>query len=400
MSLERPMSLVRQALEKGLPEPADRAYARGLIAQTVPDAVSQFQLALEAKPAHHRASSMLTTLFLLEGKIKAARNRVAAAQALFPDDQTFTILDAWTAAADGDLAAANTSLDHLRSKLGDQQMKCARGMVDLITRVRNLELTNSKQLAEFLLVALRQLAANQGLFQPEGSGPTTLFFPNPPVLSSLAEHVVAFGQAKARSMVLGDLLGDRRKGDEALSRMVAIDREGVFLFLQAFRAFEDDQFQQAEKLALDALEAPSLFRVSNPAKTLAMFSEWIFRTESRPTAAWNERRSRKCGRSWIPSESSMCRLPSSILLIAIRAEDWDRARRIIADWERGAPNDLNATKARASVELQSGEYARSIEAAMAILRKIPHDVEALRIRSSAASKIQQYAKSLTFNEAK
>ncbi|HMB08530.1 MAG TPA: tetratricopeptide repeat protein, partial [Isosphaeraceae bacterium] len=107
------MGLISQALQKGIPDEADRAYARGMLAKNVPDAIDHFRHAIEIKPFHHRANGMLGWLLTLTGDIPEAREQIAVAAILFPEDPTFKMMKAWVTAAEGDLPRANKLLDQL-----------------------------------------------------------------------------------------------------------------------------------------------------------------------------------------------------------------------------------------------------------------------------------------------
>jgi hypothetical protein len=60
---------------------------------------------------------------------------------------------------------------------------------------------------------------------------------------------------------------------------------------------------------------------------------------------------------WRPTRAS------HLAHVAIETGEYDLARWILADCERQAPNDLEALRKRARVELKAGAYARAIEAA-------------------------------------
>jgi hypothetical protein len=113
---------VGRALEKGLP-PAEAAYARGLIAPTMPEAVRHFEEAVGADPFHPRANAMLTSLLFLLGRQREARERILVAELLFPEDPTFRLLHAYGCAAEGDERQARALLARVRGQFGEKQRK-------------------------------------------------------------------------------------------------------------------------------------------------------------------------------------------------------------------------------------------------------------------------------------
>ena len=97
---------VRRALDRGLPE-ADAHHARGLLAAATPDAIAHFRRAVEADPSHPRANGMLCVLLAASGHFAEARDRIARAEALFPDehappDAAWRALGVWEGAAPDD----------------------------------------------------------------------------------------------------------------------------------------------------------------------------------------------------------------------------------------------------------------------------------------------------------
>ncbi|MEP0846116.1 MAG: protein kinase [Phycisphaerae bacterium] len=66
--------------------PGDAAFARGLIAERMPDAVASFREALRVDPFHRRARGMLGASLLVSGDRPAAEQELLIAAEMFPED--------------------------------------------------------------------------------------------------------------------------------------------------------------------------------------------------------------------------------------------------------------------------------------------------------------------------
>ena len=89
-----------QALAIGLP-PAQDAFVRALLADTVPKAAELLKRAHELDPFHHDATLDLVLVLVLQGKRDEARQAALSALAIFPEDWGFPAALAFLAAIEG-----------------------------------------------------------------------------------------------------------------------------------------------------------------------------------------------------------------------------------------------------------------------------------------------------------
>jgi hypothetical protein len=80
--------------------------------------------------------------------------------------------------------------------------------------------------------------------------------------------------------------------------------------------------------------------------------------------------------------------------IASAGRDPDLARWIVGAWERQAPQDVNAWRARAQVELRAGAYGPAPRAADKVLAVKPDDRPALDCRGEAVGLLRKQAEQL------
>ncbi|MEL6104462.1 MAG: serine/threonine-protein kinase, partial [Planctomycetota bacterium] len=90
---ESPATAIRQSLDLALP-PSDRDYAKSLVAESTPDAISHLRLAIQTDPFHYRARRMLIVSLLSLGSFEASALELSIARQLFPESQDLQLLHA------------------------------------------------------------------------------------------------------------------------------------------------------------------------------------------------------------------------------------------------------------------------------------------------------------------
>ena len=109
------VELVKKALESGL-DPADEAFARGLLAPTTPEALQLFQQALALNPYHHGAHTHLLGLAFLLGLHQELAAEIHIYKTLYPDDLFPNYIEAFECALDGRLGDAQTALSRVQQQ--------------------------------------------------------------------------------------------------------------------------------------------------------------------------------------------------------------------------------------------------------------------------------------------
>ena len=116
--------LVREAMAAGLTN-ADLSFARGLLAESTPEALDLFHQALRYDPYHHGAHRHSLSLEFLLGRHQELANHLAVFKILYPDDPSPVSISATEAAMAGNLAAARTELATLRGRVNSNILEQA-----------------------------------------------------------------------------------------------------------------------------------------------------------------------------------------------------------------------------------------------------------------------------------
>jgi tetratricopeptide (TPR) repeat protein len=384
------LDLARQALQRGLPPPEEE-YARGLLAETSPDAVAHFRRALQADPFHQRANGMLGMTLLTLGRVAEARERLRFARLIFPEDPTFAVQLALAHAWEGDVPAARAELDRVRGPLGDRQLLAAQRMVNMLQQLRGLEEVligdpNRVPLetAKRLLPVITSIAAEARALQhpDDGAGPG-LLLPIPPVLTK------AF-QQPLKVMPLA-WFGSSARAVEALDKAFQVHPDALLAFARGILVLDTEKFPEAERAFLDAAGAFSLIPLRRVSLFAAVHCEW--ERASREPASRNELMARALQNTRTLLELGPPSPFQAALLapLAIEAGELDLARRILAEWERQAPQDLLLLKKRLAVELKAQAYGPAIAVADKYLERQPGDADVSRARTEAIERLRRQA---------
>jgi serine/threonine protein kinase len=109
------IEFVTQALNFGL-DPADKAFAKGLLAQTATEALNFFRQALILDPYNYGAHIRTLSLEYLLGLRQDLESESRVFKALYPDDPSVTYIKAFNAAMDGRLKDAQSTLNLLKDQ--------------------------------------------------------------------------------------------------------------------------------------------------------------------------------------------------------------------------------------------------------------------------------------------
>jgi tRNA A-37 threonylcarbamoyl transferase component Bud32 len=162
---KRSRRLIEEALQHELP-PADTAYAKALLAKTVPESTELLRQAVHAQPFHHRANALLATNLVMSGHADEAKSRASAMQCLFPEDPTFPMVLTLAAAFEGDKKAQEQYLQDLGLLLDEEQVRQFRTVLEIAGRGRSLfRSDNELPLSEIISQVPALMANPQLLFQ-------------------------------------------------------------------------------------------------------------------------------------------------------------------------------------------------------------------------------------------
>ncbi len=382
---------LRQALEKDL-SPADRAFARGLLAQTSPEAVVHFEKALHHDPFHYRANSMLTLTLLLLGRLEEAGQRLGVGESLYPDDPTFKILRAIIHSLRDDLPAARALLKEAKGQMGSQEFAVVATAVELMNILHHVGQVTALDLgpldkylaqSQKLILQIQNFAAGH---PGELGYSRALVFP-PTIKQSfgrlhpaLAAYLIS---GKAEPLI------------NELAQAVQAHPEGTLHYVHALVLFSEGRMAQAEAAFVKAASTPAMAPVRRAALFHAVFVEgFLSHTKLAKPDLEMRRRSMVHMRQLLTLGPVRPKEALHLVKIARYSSDWDLARYILADWERQEPKNSDVWRQRAMTELKAGAYGPAMEAARKVLGQHPSDSDARQCLQEAETKIRQLHQTL------
>jgi tetratricopeptide (TPR) repeat protein len=419
--------LIRQALQNKL-LPGERAYAQALLAQSTPEAIDFLRRALALDLNQPRARTVLELLLILLAQLPDARSELSAHEALFPEDAHAKVLRVVLEALERKLDTANGVLDGLRGRLAEDDVTTLRALARLLAELRDpanepdpvLGLPDLSQHLMLLVPLLRHLgqaraaagpadatAAVRGLLQD---------FPLPPLVRKTSERFL-----NAMRDAGGDLIST-----ETIDEFAAVARthpEGTVLYMHALVLFGSLRFEDAEKAALEAADAPALLPVRRPAYLVASSSEGMQYAALRSAITY----ARSLGLLAAPhghgpllaafslapgttadpdpalGRRAVANLRRVLALGPVRApfqlviavhlanstREYNLARQLLDEWQRAAPDDLAALSMRVGTEMQAEAFGPAVQAADEYLRHKPDDEAMQRKRQEAVEKLRQ-----------
>jgi serine/threonine protein kinase/tetratricopeptide (TPR) repeat protein len=425
---DKTLARIAEALRRGLPE-AEKAYAEGLLADSSPAALEHFRHAVGVDPFHQRANGMAIRLLTFLGLFDEARTRVAFAEQVFPDDPTFQVLHAEILALQGDLPAAYALVDRA-PQLREPQRRTARAMLEPLAELAGVDAQMKSVAPDFetswasVKVLARMPAVLQASRAAPGEGADAsgdLVLPLPPVVVR-AWRVIP-------SLFPMMLLHNYAGASKALADAIRIHPDGLLYFLRGLMLTNEDRWAEAEEAFLAAAGRPSVVPIRRMALMLAIACEFILaETELSPEVARLNgffaargpvgavlagapggalralpslyldelplRRALRNTRTFLGLGKVYPKQADLLANIALLAREFDLARGIVDDWQRQAPEDVNAWRKRALVELAAGAYGPAIRAADKVLAVKADDREALDYRAKAVERLRRQAEQL------
>jgi hypothetical protein len=408
---EKSQNVVRQALKKGIKDAAEKAYARALTANTVPEAIQHLEYALRKKPVHHRANAMLAACLFFSGHVQKAHERVRFAEFFFPGDPSLHLLHAMLYTVEGQDPEAGEQLKQLEGRVTPSQLATAQQLVEIFRGIHQLDLSLANREAndwvfsvKWALLFIRGLQLAKNLAD-DPNGTKSIVLTVPPIVSitstSYGKQALAFSPWQVIEFAFKGARGavDHQLSD-AMTRAAEVCPDGWLYLIRGAVLFRKGRLKEAEGDFVSASKTPSIMlRTSRLyGLYLAVGCEWELSRAKPPQpklrveAAENLRelvrelvRAHGIGPHWGDSLSAM----------AIVLEEPELARWIILEWEKQAPKDLALLRRRLLVEYKSKNYAPAIAVADKILERLPKDNEALRLRSLAVDSLRQQLEALS-----
>jgi tetratricopeptide (TPR) repeat protein len=397
---------VRRARGGTLPA-AERHYAVGLVAESVPAALRSFQAALQADRFHREARSRAGLALLLLGRVEEARSLLEQSLLLFADDPDFLLPLAVIHGLRGDAAARDRSVARLKEHLPKADVEAAavtaRLLPLLLFNLRSAIGGRSGQDVPAPELSLAEAARRGGpslerivTAERDASGHevrlASIRLPR-----SVRPYVNTFRfVVENLTKPNGDLrLATDERARSVLTRVTDDHPEAVLRGVQATflmmwantAAANSREYVKRVREAAGAFEraaqSPGLVDVRRQVLEGALLMRALLAS---PSAARPDRASARLSVDHLRQLLLLGPLPAGRLAvytqIAQNAGDVNLAREILARWQRVAPNAPELAVRRAEVEYQAGNYSEAFRLATAILkrRKDPN-VKELRDRA-------------------
>jgi tetratricopeptide (TPR) repeat protein/tRNA A-37 threonylcarbamoyl transferase component Bud32 len=259
-----PPALVRQALDLGLP-PVEEAFARALIAPTLPEVVENLQHAARLAPFHRRAHEILPAGLFLLGRIPEMRAAVARLHLIAPNATSAGMWQGYIHVLDGNLEAAYRECERLRPNVGEDGVVVLKMMMRALHAMSRSEMaweTEAKRQAILadVLGAAPQLSQ---LFQ-DSSNPkkaerwADFAMYRLPCFRPLADHPLFKNSGNIGQLMA--LLQPKAMNELAV-RLVDTCPNGMFIYMQSTWLYAEGRLAEAEAALGRAVRTPSPFPV-------------------------------------------------------------------------------------------------------------------------------------------
>ncbi len=399
---EQALADVRAGLARGL-DPANAAYARGLLTGYPDEAAEHFQEALRHDPFHHHANTtLLATLFFL-GRREECKARAEALRLLYPEDPSPRVMKAFILLLEGNAPAGRAELSAIRAQLGAGKT----GLLD------ELFVTLEKVLK--VIARADAYSEGEGLGIPEAMQFAALaskFADNP----NLTELGLGFANLPALANSWGVLyraqlrllLGPSAEATRELEKVLDHHPDALFYYwhahsltLQLDGKKGDEQarlFRKAERSYRLATEVPCLvWKIARDSRFWAAYAEAILahRRQASPDPEMHARAVRNLRVLLHEGDLTPAECGTLAEEALTRLQDADLTRALLAQGLSQAPNDLALLRLRARTELAAEAYHPALKAAEQVLARHKDDPVAVRCRREALARLRDLSKHLS-----
>jgi hypothetical protein len=394
---------VRAALSAGL-DPADAAYARGLVAETVPDSLTWFRKALDFNPYHLSAHRLSLGLELILSRRAELESHLRVFKVLFPDEPSAILVEAAQLALSGQAQKAQALMTGRPDTSAMQETGLVlSGFQYLGTLVDYLDLDvklgDRKATSPELDARLTSLMLLTTAMSPSASSNSVsdVRLVQLPCVKSGIEKLIQLGIALSFG-----------KGADGAAPVAQIKDawkhfpEGVLPYLAAVASGNNqppdpDKFRivlenQAELLQL-AEDSPSVFpKLGRIARYYAILTEAKLIDVSPPPAITARTACISTIRRSLASSETSASECRSYLEIALQLHDVDLARQILFKWNQLAPANREVAESRVRLETETGAIGSALALLDQMLAENPSDTWAFRQRQAVTERLQTLAK--------
>jgi tetratricopeptide (TPR) repeat protein len=374
------LEFLRDALDAGLP-PAQAAYARGLLGDTMPEAIRHFQEALELDPFNSRIHSPLLGMLFFLGRIHEARSVLSQLKVLEPQSRSVRVAEAILFALEGDTTASERRL--VEAEQAGEPELVVRLVLKYIGFLRDEQLVwepKNTPDVQSLLSEAEALIRPSPQKRPAGNDP------RPEHLSFIGVTQLPCLKSVMRCLTPVLLLGP---SVERFRDLAEVYPEGGVLLAYGLQLEAEGWLEQAEEMYRRAAQSSSLFRCQRRALYEAVRVGWV-RLKSAQGPPDETTRRQLVEDLRVLSTSGAFPLKASVKMadIAIGAGEYNLALAILADQQKRTPNVPEVLLSRAVAEYGIGALAPAYRTAEEVLRKDPRNKRAKEVQAAVLKQIQ------------
>jgi serine/threonine protein kinase len=399
-TFERGVQHVRDALTAGL-EPAEKAFAEGLLAESTSDAWEKFQETLRFYSYHHGARRHSLGLEFILARRVELESDLRIFRALYPDDPSPVFIEATQFALDGKLAESERLLERFRNTINPQSwslllsglrfLASARDYFDLEVQLEDRKVEEPKPNQFIADATALFLAGNIPITAATNSN---FRFPQLPCIKSGLEE----GMLALKGLAF-PMFGNAEESVEKLKSSWQRHPEALLpLFAATFREMKRPADTnalgaflsgQAELYQLAANSRSVMSKVPRMARFLLAKTQFELvqsgDTRAREACLDNIRDAANA------KETSVGELRARFDM-AFALRDFDLARELLSKWELRGTRNSRTLESRIQLEMAVGNFGNALRLIEIILTANPTDDWALAQRKTAVGEIQRLAK--------
>jgi tetratricopeptide (TPR) repeat protein len=391
---------VREALALGLAG-ADEPFARGLLAESTPEALDLFHQALRLDSFHHGAHRHSMGLEFVLGHHAELQESFRFFAALYPDDPSAGFLEAAELALHGHLPEAQARLASLHGAVGTAEwmrLKDALPMLAAATKHYDLDVLLTSARPE--MPSLELFTATGGRPTPGGRTPLPAATQDKTRMAQLPclQKGLLEGRAALSSLML-PFLGDI---ESSVSRIKTSWRRHPEALVPAFAGIYLETRQptngpksipllqiQADLFQLAADSHSLLPGLDLTARYLAAKTESELAQAGQTNAAAARLASLANIRRAATSAGASVAELRAYFDLAFKLGDYDLARELIGRWERGQPDDPRALRSRIQLEMAAGAFSPALKLIDQELARNPNESWALAQRKAVLKNLTE-----------
>jgi tetratricopeptide (TPR) repeat protein len=381
---------VTQAIELGLP-PADEAYARSLIAKTIPEAIQCLHTALELRPFHYRAHVLLCAHLILSGQFDEGCRRAEAAQYLFPQDPQFPFLLALAATFERNPQEIDRHIQRLAAVTSPEYASRMRSVLDAIDDILSMAVDHGPAAVAQLATAAPALWLKwQQLLAATDGQEFNVRMP-----AQLARAGQKFVEA-LREWTFGKLFAGRKeRAIAAMAEATEILPIDLLYTVHGFFLLEVGRQEEAVQVLERAVEAPTLFPEVRHLTHLYAARGYAGLIGTDPNSEVGKANVLKvvshimAGLETDDPPRYMFAACDQYLYVFESTRQ--RAHQLLERVHDKDPDDIEIASMLARSYLRQENYWRALQLAEEVLRKQPADQRALEVRQAAREFLQRWA---------